>query len=32
VFHDRTMGVSKLHRREIYRGAVNLLRLRLSRK
>jgi dolichol-phosphate mannosyltransferase len=28
VFHDRTMGVSKLHRREIYRGAINLLRLR----
>jgi dolichol-phosphate mannosyltransferase len=31
VFHDRTMGVSKLHRREIYRGALNLLRLRFSR-
>ena len=31
VFHDRTMGVSKLHRREIYLGAVNLLRLRFSR-
>ncbi len=30
VFHDRTMGVSKLHRREIYLGAINLLRLRLS--
>jgi dolichol-phosphate mannosyltransferase len=30
VFHDRTMGVSKLHRREIFLGAVNLLRLRLS--
>jgi dolichol-phosphate mannosyltransferase len=28
VFHDRTLGVSKLHRREIYLGAVNLLRLR----
>jgi dolichol-phosphate mannosyltransferase len=32
IFHDRTMGVSKLHRREIYRGALNLLRLRLSRR
>ncbi|MEY2528909.1 MAG: dolichol-phosphate mannosyltransferase [Verrucomicrobiota bacterium] len=32
VFHDRTMGVSKLHRREIFFGAVNLLRLRLSRR
>jgi dolichol-phosphate mannosyltransferase len=31
VFHDRTMGVSKLHRREIYLGAINLLRLRFSR-
>jgi dolichol-phosphate mannosyltransferase len=31
VFHDRTMGVSKLHRREIYVGALNLLRLRFSR-
>ena len=28
IFHDRTMGVSKLHRREIYLGAINLLRLR----
>lgn len=32
VFHDRTMGISKLHRREIYRGAINLLRLRFSRR
>ena len=32
VFHDRTMGVSKLHRREIYLGALNLLRLRFSRR
>jgi dolichol-phosphate mannosyltransferase len=32
VFHDRTMGVSKLHRREIYLGAFNLLRLRFSRR
>jgi dolichol-phosphate mannosyltransferase len=32
VFHDRTMGVSKLHRREIYLGAINLLRLRFSRR
>jgi dolichol-phosphate mannosyltransferase len=32
VFHDRTMGVSKLHRREIYLGAMNLLRLRFSRR
>jgi dolichol-phosphate mannosyltransferase len=31
VFHDRTMGVSKLHRREIYLGALNLLRLRFTR-
>ena len=31
VFHDRTMGVSKLHRREIYLGALNLVRLRFSR-
>jgi len=30
VFHDRTSGVSKLHRREIYLGALNLLRLRLG--
>ncbi|HVF70302.1 MAG TPA: polyprenol monophosphomannose synthase [Chthoniobacterales bacterium] len=32
VFIDRTMGVSKLHRREIYLGIVHLLRLRLSRR
>jgi dolichol-phosphate mannosyltransferase len=32
VFHDRTNGVSKLHRREIYLGAINLLRLRFSRR
>jgi dolichol-phosphate mannosyltransferase len=32
VFHDRTVGVSKLHRREIYLGALNLLRLRFSRR
>ena len=32
VFHDRTLGVSKLHRREIYLGALNLLRLRFSRR
>lgn len=31
IFHDRTLGVSKLHRREIYLGALNLLRLRFSR-
>ena len=30
IFHDRTLGVSKLHRREIYRGALHLLRLRFS--
>lgn len=30
IFHDRTLGVSKLHRREIYLGAYNLLRLRFS--
>lgn len=32
IFQDRTNGVSKLHRREIYLGAVNLLRLRFSRR
>jgi dolichol-phosphate mannosyltransferase len=32
IFHDRTDGVSKLHRREIYLGAINLLRLRFSRR
>ena len=32
IFHDRTFGVSKLHRREIYLGAFNLLRLRFSRR
>jgi dolichol-phosphate mannosyltransferase len=32
IFHDRTVGVSKLHRREIYLGALNLLRLRFSRR
>lgn len=32
VFHDRTMGISKLHRREIYLGAINLLRLRFSHR
>ncbi len=32
VFHDRTLGISKLHRREIYLGALNLLRLRFSRR
>jgi dolichol-phosphate mannosyltransferase len=30
IFHDRVSGVSKLHRREIYLGALNLLRLRFS--
>ena len=32
TFHDRTNGVSKLHRREIYLGAINLLRLRFSKR
>jgi dolichol-phosphate mannosyltransferase len=32
VFHDRTLGVSKLHRREIYLGALNLFRLRFARR
>ena len=32
IFHDRTLGVSKLHRREIYLGALNLFRLRFSRR
>jgi dolichol-phosphate mannosyltransferase len=31
VFYDRTLGESKLGRREIVRGAVNLMRLRLER-
>lgn len=31
VFHDRTLGISKLHRREIYFGALHLLRLRFSK-
>lgn len=30
IFHDRVLGLSKLHRREIYLGALNLLRLRFS--
>lgn len=30
IFHDRVLGHSKLHRREIYLGALNLLRLRFS--
>ena len=30
VFYDRTLGASKLHSREIYLGALNLLRLRWS--
>ncbi len=30
IFHDRVHGLSKLHRREIYLGALNLLRLRFS--
>lgn len=32
IFHDRTLGVSKLHRREIYLGALHLFRLRFSRR
>lgn len=31
IFYDRTGGASKLHRREIYRGALNLLMLRFSK-
>lgn len=30
IFCDRTLGASKLQKREIYRGALNLLRLRWS--
>jgi len=30
IFHDRTRGASKLGRREIYLGAINLFRLRFS--
>jgi dolichol-phosphate mannosyltransferase len=32
IFHDRTLGVSKLHRSEIYLGALHLLRLRFSKR
>jgi dolichol-phosphate mannosyltransferase len=32
IFHDRTLGVSKLHRSEIYLGAIHLLRLRFSKR
>jgi dolichol-phosphate mannosyltransferase len=32
IFHDRILGVSKLHRREIYLGALHLFRLRFSRR
>jgi dolichol-phosphate mannosyltransferase len=32
IFHDRTNGVSKLHRREIYLGAMNLMRLKFTRE
>ena len=31
IFHDRTKGASKLGRREIYLGAINLIRLKFSR-
>ena len=30
IFHDRILGVSKLRRREIYLGALHLLRLRFT--
>jgi dolichol-phosphate mannosyltransferase len=30
IFFDRTMGTSKLRRREIFLGAFNLIRLRLA--
>lgn len=30
IFHDRTKGASKLGRREIYLGAINLIRLKFS--
>jgi dolichol-phosphate mannosyltransferase len=32
IFFDRTMGKSKISRKEIYRGAFTLIRLRLSGK
>lgn len=32
IFFDRTMGKSKISRREIYRGALTLLRLRFTAK
>lgn len=31
IFHDRTKGASKLGRREIYLGAINLIRLKFAR-
>lgn len=32
IFYDRTMGNSKISRKEIYRGVLTLLRLRLTSK
>lgn len=32
IFYDRTLGRSKISRREIYRGALTLSRLRFSRR
>jgi dolichol-phosphate mannosyltransferase len=32
IFFDRTMGKSKISRREVYKGVLTLLRLRFSRK
>jgi len=31
IFYDRTLGVSKISKKEIYRGALSLLRLRVGR-
>jgi dolichol-phosphate mannosyltransferase len=32
IFYDRTMGNSKISRKEIYRGVITLIRLRLTSK
>lgn len=32
IFYDRTMGKSKISKKEVYRGVLTLLRLRFSRK
>jgi dolichol-phosphate mannosyltransferase len=32
IFHDRTLGKSKISKKEIYRGALTLLRLKFSKR